>query len=102
MQGSLRTGITIKDSNNLPINGIEARGINEFTYLITVITSLCMYVCDCTIYTGPLPPGHTSCADHPVQNLESCPGWRTVVYKLHLVQALPSMFTNWQILLVVR
>jgi len=33
---------TIEDWNNLPINVIEARDINEFTYLIliTVITSL--------------------------------------------------------------
>ena len=48
---------TIKDWNNLPINVIEARDINEFTYSITVITSLCMYVC--------------AVADFPVQNLKS-------------------------------
>ena len=53
---------TIKDWNNLPINMIEARDLNEFTYLLNL--NYCnhqfIYVCDCTIW-GFLPPGHTSC-----------------------------------------
>ena len=61
---------TIKDWNNLPINVIDARDINEFTYLITAITSLCMHVCDYTIL-GLYPLGIPAVADCPIQSLKS-------------------------------
>ena len=46
---------TIKDWNNLPINVIEARDLDEFTYLMLTIVIM-MYVIQCTIW-GYYPLG---------------------------------------------
>ena len=51
--------------------------MNSLTYLIliTVITTSCMYVCDCTIW-GFYPMGVPAFADCPIQNLKS---WRNKI-----------------------
>ena len=60
---------TIKDWNNLPINVIEARDLDEFTYLIIVII---INVCDCTIW-GYYPLGIPAVltAQYIILNLKS-------------------------------